>query len=159
MQTTTKVPTGFKVIIGFHLLSIVVWTIGQGGTLVAYDTVASWGLQDPRALIDPAIVEVNRGIGLADMLIMIPLFAVAVVGLWRGKKYGAIASWLVLGITFYWPVVALASQFFYRHAGITHHPMPLSTYLILGTVLLFAAWATWYLARNYDTFGDRLAAD
>jgi hypothetical protein len=67
--------------------------------------VAKWELQDPRELLNPGIVAVNRGIGLFDMVIMIPLFIIAITGLWRLKFYGAVASWLALGITFYWPVV------------------------------------------------------
>lgn len=101
MQTIIKIPLGIKIIIGFHLLNILLWTIGQGGAVISYDTIAQWGLQDSRELIDPVIVEVNRAIGLADMIIMIPLFLIAVIGLWRQKFYGAVFSWLALGITFY----------------------------------------------------------
>jgi hypothetical protein len=149
MQTTTKIPTGFKVVIGFHLFNILLWTIGQGGAVISYDTVAEWGLQDARALLNPAIVEVNRGTGLADMIIMIPLFIIAVFGLWRQKFWGAVFTWLALGITLYWPIVFLCSQFFYSQAGIKCNPTPMSTIVILSTILTFTIWASWYLAKNY----------
>ena len=149
MQTTTKFPLGIKIIIGFHMLNILLWTIGQGGAVISYDMVAKWGLQDPREVIDPVIVEVNRGIGLADMIIMIPLFIIAVIGLWRLKFYGAIASWLALGITFYWPVVFWSSQYFYGQAGIKHKPSQMSVTLFLSLLLLFAVWASWYLFKNH----------
>ena len=149
MQKTIKLPLGIKIIIGFHLLNILLWTIGQGGSVIYYDVVAKWGLQDARELIDPVIVEINRAIGLADMIIMIPLFIMAVIGLWRLKFYGAMASWLALGITFYWPVVFLSSQYFYAQAGIKHNPTEMSVYFILLFLLLFAAWASWYLYKNY----------
>ena len=149
MQTTTKISLGFKVVIGFHLFNILLWTIGQGGAVISYDTVAEWGLQDARALLDPAIVEVNRGIGLADMFIMIPLFLVAVFGLWRQKFWGAVFSWLALGITLYWPIVFLCSQYFFGLAGIKYNPTPMSTIVILFVILIFTLWATWYLAKNY----------
>ena len=80
MHQKTKIPLGIKIIIGFHLLNIILWTIGQGGAVISYDTVAKWGLQDPRELIDPIIVEVNRAIGLTDVIILIPLFIIAVIG-------------------------------------------------------------------------------
>lgn len=149
MQKTTKLPLGIKIIIGFHLFNALMWTIGQGGAVIAYDTVAEWGLQDPRALLDPVIVEVNRGIGLADMVTMIPLFIIAAIGLWRLKFYGAVASWLALGITFYWPLVFLCSQYFYGQAGIKYQPTKVSVVIFLLFVLLFALWASWYLYKNY----------
>ena len=149
MQKPSKLPLGIKFIIGFHLLNILLWTIGQGGAVVSYDMVAQWGLQDPRELIDPVIVQVNRGIGLADMIIMIPLFIIAVIGLWRLKLYGAIASWLALGITMYWPVVFWCSQYFYGQTGIKHKSIEMSVIFFPLLLLLFAVWASWYLFKNY----------
>jgi hypothetical protein len=105
-------PLGIKIIVGFHVFSFVLWFIGQSGAVVAYDKMAEWGLQGPRASLDPVIVEVNRAIGLADTIIMLPLFIVAAVGLLRTRFYGAVASWLVFGMTLYWPVVFWISQEF-----------------------------------------------
>lgn len=152
MQQTTKIPLGIKIIIGFHLLNIFLWTIGQGGAVISYDTVAEWGLQDPRELIDPVIVKVNRAIGLADVIILIPLFIIATTGLWRLKFYGIVASWLVLGISLYWPVVFWCSQYFYGQAGIKHQSTPVSTNVILTLIILFTGWAIWYLYRNHERF-------
>jgi hypothetical protein len=148
MHISSKYPLGFKVIIGFHLLNIILWTIGQGGAVVSYDLVAQWGLQDPRLLLNPAIVEVNRGIGLADMIIMIPLFVIAVVGLWRLKFYGAVVSWLALGISLYWPVAFLCSQYFYGQANIKYNPTDFSTLAFLLVLFFITIWATWYLYKN-----------
>ena len=149
MRETTKIPLGIKIIIGFHLFNILLWTIGQGGAVISYDTIAQWGLQDSRELINPVIVEVNRAIGLADMIIMIPLFLIAVIGLWRQKFYGAVFSWLALGITLYWPTVFFCSQYFYGQAGIKYQPTQISAIVILSMILIFTLWASWYLAKNY----------
>lgn len=149
MQIKTKIPFGIKAIIGFHLLNIILWTIGQGGAVISYDTVAEWGLQDLRNLIDPAIVEVNKAVGLADMIILIPLFIVSVFGLWRKKFYGIIFSWLALGITLYWPTVFLCSQYFYGEGGIKHVYTPISTIIFLSVILIFALWSCCYLTINY----------
>ena len=73
MTRSSKLPRGVKVIIGFHLCSFVLWFFGQSMAVVAYDTVADWGLQGPRDLLDPVIVEVNRGIGLTDTLMRLAL--------------------------------------------------------------------------------------
>ncbi len=147
IRNAGAIPTGVKVIIGFHILNLLLWSFGQTGAVFFYDTVAAWGLQDPRALLDPAIVEVNRGIGLADTLVMFPLFAVAVVGLVRGKFFGAVASWLVFGITLYWPVVFWTSQLFFRRGGIEYRPTPAAAIVLPAAFMLFAAWGSWYLAK------------
>ena len=77
-------PLGVKLIIGFFIASIPVWIVGQGGAVVAYDTVATWGLQaSAREDLDPVIVEECRGIGLADVVVQVPLFVVAAIGLQR----------------------------------------------------------------------------
>lgn len=94
MDKQTVVPIGIKVIIGFFLLNIM-WLIGQGSAVIAYDTVAQGGLVVSRETIDPFIVVINRAIGLADVIIGLPLFILAVIGLWRMKFYGAVFSWMV----------------------------------------------------------------
>jgi hypothetical protein len=152
MTRDSSLPVGVKIIIGFHIFSFVIWFFGQSGAVVAYDTVAVWGLQDPRDLIDPVIVEVNRAIGLTDTIVMLPLFIVAAVGLARSKFYGAVASWLVFGMTLYWPVVFWCSQSFYAAAGITHRPTPMTATILPGTLMLIACWGIWYLAKQRELF-------
>jgi len=152
VNKAAKIPLGIKIIIGFHLLSIILWTIGQGGAVIAYDTVAKWGLQEPQEVVDPVIVAVNKGIGFADFIIQIPLFILAVIGLWRLKFFGAVVSWLLLGMTIYWPVVAWSSKYFFAKAGVKYHPFDLASNLILVFIIAFAVWASWYLFRNRKLF-------
>jgi hypothetical protein len=101
MSDSDGLPRGVKIIIGFHVVSFVLWLFGQTGAVLSYDTVAELGLQAPRALSDPVIVEVNRAIGLADTVVMFPFFVLAVIGLLRKRFFGAVASWLVFGMTIY----------------------------------------------------------
>jgi len=103
-----------KLIIGFHVLNLVLWFFGQTWAVFDYDTAASWGLQDPRILIDPAIVEVNRGIGLTDTFILLPIFLLATIGLLKRKFWGNVFSWMAFALTFYWPVVFWCSQYFFQ---------------------------------------------
>jgi hypothetical protein len=152
MERTSRLPLGFKVIIGFHLFSFAIWLFGQTMAVWAYDTVAGWGLQDSRALVDPAIVEVNRAIGLTDTIVMLPLFIVAAIGILRRRFYGAVASWLAFGMTLYWPVIFWCSQGFYAAADIKHQPMVPGYILLPGALLLIAVWGSWYLARHRDVF-------
>jgi hypothetical protein len=152
MQQKKKLPLGIKIIIGFHLVSTVLWIFGQGGAVIFYDTVAQWGFQDLRESLDPVIVEANRGIGFADFVIQIPLFIAAVIGLWQRRFYGAVCSWLVLGITIYWPVVDWAKQYFFYQAAVEHQPVDIMVHGILAFFLLFAIWASWYLFKNRRLF-------
>jgi hypothetical protein len=152
MTRTSGLPLGVKVIIGFHVFSLVIWFFGQSVAVVAYDKVAEWGLQDSRALVDPVIVQVNRAIGLTDTIVMLPLFIVAAVGLIRRRFHGAVASWLVFGMTLYWPVVFWCSQGFYAAASIRHQPTPLGYIILPGSLFLIACWGSWYLARKRELF-------
>lgn len=143
---------GIKCIIGFHILNLILFVIGQGGAVVAYDTVAQWGLQESRAAIDPVILVINRGIGFADVIIGVPLFVLAVTGLWRMKFFGAVLSWMVLGISLYWPTVAWAKQYFYLQAGVKCQPFDIGIHSVLAFVFLFSLWASWYLYKKRAIF-------
>ncbi len=148
----SALPRGVKIIIGFHVFSFVIWFFGQSVAVVNYDMVAEWGLQDPRALIDPVIVQVNRAIGLTDTIVMLPLFIIAAAGLFRRKFYGAVASWLAFGMTLYWPVVFWISQAFYAEASIRHQPTSMFAIILPAALMLIACWGSWYLYRNRGLF-------
>ncbi len=144
--------TGIKFIIGFHIINILMWAIGQGGAVIAYDAVAKLGLLEPRETIAPVIVVVNRGIGFADVLIGVPLFILAVIGLWKMRFWGAVVSWMVFGISFYWTSVAWSKQYFYLAASVKCQPFDIGTHCMLAFVFLFSAWASWYLYKKRAIF-------
>jgi len=139
-------------IIGFFALSIILWIIGQGGAVISYDSVAKLGLQEQRESVDPDIVEVNRGIAFADVIIQIPLFLLAVIGLWRLRFFGTVASWMVLGINVYWTTAAWAKQYFYVHASVICQPFNITLHGILAFIFLFSIWASWHLFKNRMLF-------
>jgi hypothetical protein len=152
METRKKLPLGFKLIIGFLLLNLLMFLVGQGGAVISYDKVAKWGLQEARESIDPVLVVVNRGIGLADVIIAAPLFILAILGLWRLRFYGAICAWMVLGISLYWPAVALSKQFFYIQASVKCEPFNAGVYGVLAFVIIFSLWSAWHLYKNRTLF-------
>ena len=152
MGKQIKVPFGFKLIIGFFILNLLMFVIGQGGAVISYDYVAKLGLQEARETIDPVIVVVNRGIGLADVLIGAPLFILAIIGLWRLRFYGALFSWMVLGISFYWTTVAWAKQSFYIQASLKCQPFDIGVHGVLAFVFVFSVWASWHLFKNRKLF-------
>ena len=152
MTETDRLPKGVWAVIAFHLLNLSLWSVGQTAALVDYDRVADWGLQDPRSLVDPVIVQVNQAIAAADTVVLLPIFAVAVVGLLQKRFFGVVASWLALGITLYWPVVFWFSQSFYGRGGTLHVPISAPTLIVPAAFLVIGAWAAWYLARHRALF-------
>lgn len=152
MTDAGRMPSGIWAIVGFHIVNLLLWSVGQTGALVDYDRIAEWGLQDARSLVHPVIVQVNQGIAAADTVVMLPLFLIAVVGLVRRRFFGLVASWLALGITLYWPVVYWWSQFFYGRAGTLHVPNAPATVIIPAAFLVVGGWASWYLVRHRTLF-------
>ena len=152
MEKQKKLSLGIKLIIGFFILNLIMFVFGQGGAVVSYDYVAKLGLQEARETIDPVIVVINRGIGLADVLIGVPLFILAIIGLWCLRFYGAVFSWMVLGISFYWTTVAWAKQSFYIQASVKCEPFNAGVHSVLAFVFIFSVWASWHLFKNRKLF-------
>ena len=152
MESPHKVPLGIRLIMGFLVLSAAIWVFGQGGALVAYDAVAALGFQEVPESIDPILVVVNRGIAFGDVAVQLPLFIIAFIGLWRRRFYGAVASWLAMGIHMYWSTVAWAKQCLYLRAGVKCEPFALSFHVVLAFFFLFAVWASWYLCKRRELF-------
>ena len=145
-------PIGVIALILFHLFNLVIWTFGQTLAIFDYDMVAEWGLQEPRAFVDPVIVEINRAIAVADTILILPLFLVSAVGLFGMRFWGAVASWIVLGWLFYFPLVFWSSQALYAAADIRHAPTGVVGILVPATLCVIAAWGIWYLYRNRTLF-------
>jgi hypothetical protein len=148
MEQQQRVPLGIWLIISFFVLSITIWIVGQAGALFAYDAVAAFGLQETRESVDPVVVEVNRGIAFADVVIQVPLFVLAIIGLWRLRFFGAVAAWLAMGVHMYWPTAAWAKQYFYLKAGVKCEPFAVSFHGILAFFFFCSVWASWYLYKN-----------
>lgn len=152
MEQKKKKSLGIKMIVGYLILNLMIFIVGQGGAVISYDYVAKLGLQETRETIDPILVEINRGIGLADFLIGVPLFILAIIGLWRLRFYGMVFSWMVLGISIYWPAVAWSKQSFYIMASIKCEPFGLGVHGVLTFVFTSSIWASWYLFQNRKLF-------
>ncbi|TLX74607.1 hypothetical protein E9993_11855 [Labilibacter sediminis] len=148
LDKQSRIKLGVKFIIGFHILNLVMFVIGQGGAVVSYDAVAEWGLQEARDTIDSVIVVVNRAIGLADVIIGVPLFIVAIIGLCRQRYLGSIASWMVFSISLYWTTVAWSKQYFYIQDSIKCEPFNIGVHMVLAFVFLFSLWGSWYLYKK-----------
>ena len=152
MEKQRKIPLGIKLIIGFYILNIIFWVLGQGLSVIAYDTVARWGLVEARETVDPFGIVINRAIGLADVLIGPPIFIIATIGLWKLRFSGLIASYMGFGIGFYWTTIAWVKQSFLIRAGVKCEPFDVGTHVMLAFVFLFSLWGSLYLYKNRKLF-------
>lgn len=152
MTPERRSPTGVKVIIGVFVVFVFFWVVGQGGAVVAYDRVADLGFHPARDHVDPITILVTKAIAVGDVLIQLPFFVIAIVGLWRVRFFGVAAAWIALGMNLYWTTVAWAKQWYYLQAGVDTEPFGLSLHAQLAFVFLFSAGASWYLYRNRVLF-------
>ena len=155
IETTNKqkkIQLGVKFIIGFYILNIIFWVFGQGLSVIAYDTVAQWGLVEARDTVDPFCIVINRAIGLADVIIGPPIFIIATIGLWKMRFYGLMTSYMGFGIGFYWTAIAWVKQTFLIQAGVKCEPFDVGTHGMLAFVFLFSVWGSWYLYKIRHQF-------
>jgi hypothetical protein len=115
----SSISCGIRCIIGFCALNFILWGVAQTLAIWNYDLVASWNLQEPRSIANETVVATNQAIAMADTLIMLPLFAMSIVGLYQRKLYGVVCTWMVFGITLYWPVVWWMSRITYSKSAST----------------------------------------
>lgn len=117
-----------------------------------YELGVRMGTQEPAELITEVGAAFWYGFAFADLLIYIPLFAVGLVGFWRGSRWGQAFLGAALGITIYWPVVALAAAVDARDAaGWTINET--QYWVVLPVIVAWAAVALFRIA------GRRAAAD
>lgn len=121
---------------------MIIFVKGKGGAVVAYDTVAAWGMQEIRETSDLDVILINQAIGLVDVIIAVPIFILAVIGLWRTRFYGIMASFMVLEINLYWPVVAWVKQIYYAQADIQCVPFGLKIHSMLSFVFICSILAS-----------------
>ena len=152
MAYPTRRPIGVWLLILFFLFSLVLWFFGQTLAVIAYDLTADWGLQEPRDSVDPAIVEFNRAIGLTDTILQYPLFIAGIIGLYRMRFYGAVASWMALAISVYWPVMWYVSKALFAANGIRDAPLSPGASLVPLAIVLISIWGVIYLYRRRDAF-------
>lgn len=82
-----------------------------------YQLGVQMGTQEPAESITEVGAAFWYGFAFADLLVYIPLLAAGLVGAWRGARWGRVLLGAALGITAYWPAVALAAAVDARDAA------------------------------------------
>jgi len=76
---------------------------------------------------------------VGDFASRLPLFLIAIVGLWRLRFFGVVAAWMSLSMHWYWTATAWAKQAFYLQAGIQAEPLAMTLQVVMGVISLWAA--------------------
>ena len=123
---------GFWILISVGILLNLIYLLGQTMVVINYNFTVSLGLQEHVNEITEIGVALNRGFGLGDTLLYIPLFIIGIIGIfWRSER-GLYAMFAAMGITVYWPIVCLSTVFFAKSASAWHFTNYISYSILLS---------------------------
>ncbi len=141
---------GYILLVTGSMFLLALLLAGQTMSFIDYDLTVSLGLQESEELVGELGVAVNKGFGVADSIIYIPVLIIGIVGLWKRKKWGVFSMTAALGITAYWPLVCLFIVIFGRDVPGFSFPDFVSYILILSAISVYGLWGLWYLYKNQE---------
>lgn len=136
----------FLIIIGFLL--IIVYLLGQTMAFINYDFTVAMDLQEPTEEITSVGVAFNKGFGVGDTFLYIPLFILGIYGMWHRKTIGLYSMFGAMAITAYWPIVCLTALYFAKGSEGFHFTEYSSYTVILSLITLYGIWGMWYIFTN-----------
>ena len=92
---------GFWILMAGGIVLLIEILLGQTMAFINYEFTAALGLQEARDIVGAMGVAVNKGFGVGDTIIYVPLLALGLVGLARQKRWGIFAMAGALTITAY----------------------------------------------------------
>jgi hypothetical protein len=111
-----------------------------------YDLGVRMGTQEAAASITEVGVAFWFGFAFADLAIYIPLLAAGLVAHWLGYRWWRPVLGAALGITVYWPVVALAMAVAASDAA-GWQVDTTGYWLVLPVIALWGVWGLFEAAR------------
>jgi hypothetical protein len=108
-----------------------------------YEIGVRMGTQESAHSITEVGAAFWYGFAFADVVVYIPLLAAGLLGVWRDYRWGRVILGAALGITIYWPIVALAAAVDARDAA----GWAIDETLYWTVLPIIAVWATWGLYR------------
>jgi hypothetical protein len=145
-------PAGFWVLEIVGLLILLMLLVGQMMSFINYDFTVSIGMQESVDVIGAMGVAVNKGFGVADTIIYLPLLVAGLIGLWIRKGWGMHAMAGALGITAYWPMAALFLLLFARGAPGFYFTAFVPYAILLTAFTVYSIWGLWYLYARRAIF-------
>jgi hypothetical protein len=112
-----------------------------------YEVGVRMGTQEPAESITEVGAAFWYGFALADLLVYIPLLAAGLIGTWRNYRWGRVLLGAAIGITVYWPVVALVAAVDARDAS--GWAIDETQYwIVLPVIVLWALLALFRISRS-----------
>jgi len=145
---SNKRTVGFWVVMIVGILLLLMLILGQMMSFINYDFTVSIGLQESKDIIGEMGVAVNKGFGVGDTIIYIPLMLFGLMGLWFRKMWGLFAMASALAITAYWPMVSIFLLLYARGTPGFNFTDFASYTIVLIPVTLYGLWGLWYLYKN-----------
>ena len=114
---------------------------------IDYDFTVSIGAQESVDIMSELGVAVNKGFGVGDTLIYLPLFIAGMIGLWVRKEWGLYILTGALAITAYWPIVHIF-YLLYAEGAPGFAFTDYATYgIVLTCITVWALWGLWFLFK------------
>ena len=139
---------GFWILMIFGILILVMLLIGQMMSFINNEFTVSIGLQESVDVIGEMGIAVNKGFGVGDTIIYIPLLVIGLLGLWIKKEWGVFAMASALGITAYWPMVSIFLLLFAKGSPGFNFTNFTSYAIILIAFTIYGIWGLWYLYKK-----------
>jgi len=143
-----KRTVGFWVVMIVGILLLLMLILGQMMAFINYDFAVSIGLQESKDIIGEMGIAVNKGFGVGDTIIYIPLLVFGLIGLWFRKMWGVFAMVSALAITAYWPMVSIFLLLYSRGTPGFNFTDFASYTIVLILITLYGLWGLWYLYKN-----------
>lgn len=147
-----KRSAGFWWVVVPGIFLLVVLVLGQTMAFIDYDFTISIGLQEPVSQVTEMGVAVNKGFGVGDTVVYLPLLVFGLIGLWLRKPWGVFAMAGALAITAYWPVVSMFLLLFARSVPGFNFTHFLLYGIILSLITVYGAAGFFYLFKHRKEF-------
>ena len=147
---TNRRPIGFWVLMILGILSSVMFLVGQTMSFINYDFTVSIGLQESKDIVGEMGVAINKGFGVGDTIIYLPLLVIGIVGLWLRKMWGLFAMAGALGVTAYWPMVCIFYLLFAKDSPGFSFTNFTSYTILLTAFTVYGLWGLWYIYKNRE---------
>lgn len=146
MNRNRKHRFGYRVLVAFLAISILLMLVGQTMAVVDYEVAVRLGLQESLDEVGPFGVQMNRAFGASDTVVYVPLMLASLLGLLRRRRWSLVTTAAVAGISLYWSVtIAFVLLFAPGVPGYSLQPGPEYS-VFLGAYALFGVWCIGYLA-------------
>lgn len=131
---------------GWALLAYLI--IAQGIPAFDYQIGVRMGTQESAETITQVGAAFWYGFAFADLVTYIPLLAIGLLGHWLGLRWGRVTLAAALGITVYWPVVALAAANAARDAPGWNLQNEFALWIVLPLIALWGAVGLYLLGKR-----------